>query len=102
MIRIPKTLTMPTIPRIYECDPNKNIGCTKEGCFVRGGPCHRTSIAIFQREMQTSECMQNLEIAVIRAMPIVARESSLSDAERLYEAFLSVKKEYERNEDDLK
>lgn len=27
---------------VYECDPEKNKKCTKEGCFINGGGCRLT------------------------------------------------------------
>ena len=26
----------------YRCNPEKNQECTKESCFINGGPCKRT------------------------------------------------------------
>ena len=34
----------------YECDPEKNTNCTKEGCFINGGPCHMTVYEEFKKE----------------------------------------------------
>ena len=34
----------------YECDPEKNTECTKEGCFINGGPCHMTVYEEFKKE----------------------------------------------------
>ena len=28
---------------LYICDPKKNVTCTKEGCYINGGPCFCTS-----------------------------------------------------------
>ena len=30
---------------IYDCDPDENQGCSKEGCYRRGGNCYCTSDA---------------------------------------------------------
>ena len=27
---------------LYLCDPKKNTKCTKESCFLNGGPCDKT------------------------------------------------------------
>ena len=27
---------------LYFCDPDKNVTCTKETCFINNGPCHHT------------------------------------------------------------
>ena len=27
---------------VYECDPEKNVECKKETCFVNGGACEMT------------------------------------------------------------
>lgn len=27
---------------VFKCDPEKNTKCTKEGCFINGGPCQST------------------------------------------------------------
>ena len=29
--------------KLYFCDPSKNTGCPKTGCFIKGGECCRTS-----------------------------------------------------------
>lgn len=29
---------------LYECDPEKNVTCTKTGCHIHGGLCHLTRI----------------------------------------------------------
>ena len=39
-----------TPPNIYECDPNKNTECTKESCFINGGPCCLTVYEEFKKE----------------------------------------------------
>ena len=39
-----------TPPNLYECDPEKNTECTKEGCFIDGGPCHMTVYEEFKKE----------------------------------------------------
>ena len=26
----------------FECDPTKNVECSKESCYLNGGPCHLT------------------------------------------------------------
>lgn len=41
-----------TPPNLYECDPEKNTECTKEGCFINGGPCHITVYEEFKKEEQ--------------------------------------------------
>ena len=35
----------------YECDPEKNTECTKEGCFINGGECSRTTKKEYAREV---------------------------------------------------
>lgn len=39
-----------TRPTLYECDPEKNTECTKEGCFINCGPCHMTTHEEFKKE----------------------------------------------------
>lgn len=34
----------------YNCDPYKNIECTKENCFINGGPCYSTTEEEFKVE----------------------------------------------------
>ena len=34
---------------IYPCDPEKNTTCTKQSCFVNGGPCCHTTNPEFKR-----------------------------------------------------
>ena len=29
---------------LYICDPGKNEKCTKEGCYLNGGPCVCTTL----------------------------------------------------------
>jgi hypothetical protein len=28
---------------LYSCDPEKNINCTKESCYISAGPCSSTT-----------------------------------------------------------
>lgn len=28
---------------LYLCDPEKNINCTKESCYINSGPCSSTT-----------------------------------------------------------
>ena len=35
---------------LYLCDPDKNTECTKEGCYVNGGPCYLTKDERFRDE----------------------------------------------------
>ena len=35
----------------YECDPEKNTECTKEGCYINGGECSRTTKKEYAREV---------------------------------------------------
>lgn len=39
-----------TSPNVYECDPEKNTDCTKESCFINGGPCFMTVYEEFKKE----------------------------------------------------
>lgn len=39
-----------TPPNVYECDPEKNTECTKESCFINGGPCHMTTYEELKKE----------------------------------------------------
>jgi hypothetical protein len=36
---------MKHIETVYICDPAKNVGCSKTGCHINGGPCYSTSAA---------------------------------------------------------
>lgn len=36
--------------RLYICDPNKNIHCTKESCYINGGDCRETIYEKFKKE----------------------------------------------------
>ena len=33
---------MKHIETVYICDPAKNVGCSKRGCHINGGPCYST------------------------------------------------------------
>ena len=33
---------MSKIPKLYKCDPNKNIRCRKTNCYMYGGACKYT------------------------------------------------------------
>ena len=35
---------------IYNCDPDKNINCPKESCYVHGGPCSQTTNKEYEME----------------------------------------------------
>jgi hypothetical protein len=35
---------------VYECDPTKHTECTKEMCFINGGPCHKTLHEKYKKE----------------------------------------------------
>lgn len=35
---------------LYLCDPDKNTECTKEGCYINGGPCCLTKYERFRDE----------------------------------------------------
>lgn len=35
---------------LYLCDPDINKNCTKEGCFINGGPCRMTNHKEFEKE----------------------------------------------------
>lgn len=35
---------------IYICDPEKNVECTKTGCYINDGPCHLTLNKGFEKE----------------------------------------------------
>lgn len=35
---------------LYLCDPDKNTECTKEGCYINGGPCCLTKYEQFRDE----------------------------------------------------
>lgn len=34
----------------YDCDPTKNIECTKEMCYIHGGPCRTTTEEVYKME----------------------------------------------------
>lgn len=38
------------IPTLYECDPEKNIYCSKESCCINGGKCHETTCIEFEKK----------------------------------------------------
>ena len=44
---------MEEIPKIYDCDPQKNTECTKESCHKNGGPCHKTSNPEYAKSVTT-------------------------------------------------
>lgn len=37
---------------IYPCDPEKNTTCTKQSCFVNGGPCYHTTNPEFKKTIE--------------------------------------------------
>lgn len=41
----------------WYCDPNKNSGCNKSGCFILGGPCKLT----FDEEFAVVVCGKAIE-----------------------------------------
>lgn len=54
---------------LYYCDPNKNIKCTKESCYIHGGPCELTKHKEYEMEneirfylKQMIACMEPDEI----------------------------------------
>lgn len=42
------TLEKPTA--FYECDPEKNIYCSKESCYINGGGCEYTCYAEYAKD----------------------------------------------------
>lgn len=39
----------------FECDPEKNTACSKESCYIHGGPCHRTRKHIYAKDPDKME-----------------------------------------------
>lgn len=51
--------------KIYFCDPGINTQCTKEGCFLRGGPCCCTANPDFGMKNQNGtpiQCLQETDM----------------------------------------
>jgi hypothetical protein len=40
---------------VYICDPEKNHECTKERCFLNGGPCRCTAFTDFAKTGEKSK-----------------------------------------------
>jgi len=46
---------------LYLCDPDKNTECTKEGCYVNGGPCCLTKDERFRNEWPSISKVQTVK-----------------------------------------
>ena len=40
---------------LYPCDPDKNVKCSKTGCFRTGGDCYMTSSPDFAKDVDMPE-----------------------------------------------
>lgn len=50
--------------KTYFCDPVLNVDCTKEGCFLRDGPCYCTTNTEFAMKNQNGkpvECLDTVD-----------------------------------------
>lgn len=61
--RYPKDLNEPDILPTYECDPNKNKTCTKEGCVFNPYSaypcCHRTTNEKYKWDGKTDRTIKD-------------------------------------------
>lgn len=47
-------------PRLFICDPLKNVMCSKTNCFLYGGSCEHTSYKQYSMEMTTMEKLDHM------------------------------------------
>lgn len=67
---------------IYECDPTKNIKCSKERCHINNGPCYHTLDKRYEKEQPMDKLAEIMGKQLELQTRLGTNFSTMTDEER--------------------